>query len=189
MIDFSPVERGEARFNEAIAAVTGADLAALTHEMIDEMLRRIDSATDSAVTLLPVDPKANDAFAVDASEVGLAWTLGHVIVHCTASAEESAALAAEQARGVVPKGRSRYEVPWETITTIAQCRARLEESRRMRIASLQMWPDQPHLAVVKEAWPGFEEVNAIGRFLLGLWHDSQHLGQISEIVRQAGDGE
>ena len=53
---------------------------------------------------------------------------------------------ADLARGVAFHGRSRSEVPWETVTTIAQCRARLEESRRMRLASLDMWPDQPYLA-------------------------------------------
>lgn len=48
-------------------------------------------------------------------DVHLAWNLGHVIVHTMASAEESAALAAELARGVEYHGRSRYEVPWETV--------------------------------------------------------------------------
>jgi hypothetical protein len=45
-------------------------------------------------------------------ELALPWTLGHVIVHITASAEESAFLAAELARGVHRRtGRSRFEVP------------------------------------------------------------------------------
>jgi hypothetical protein len=106
-------------------------------------------------------------------------------VHTTASAEESAALAAELARGVEFHGRSRYETPWETVTTIAQCRHRLEESRRMRLMSLEMWPDQPHLDNVYEPWPGASEVNPIGRFVLGLMHDDAHLDQIAKIVRQA----
>jgi hypothetical protein len=108
-----------------------------------------------------------------------------VIVHTTASAEEAAFLAAEMARGVQPHGRSRYETPWEMVTTIAQCRQRLQESRRMRLASLEMWPDEPHLENVYEAWPGGPPVNVLGRFVLGLRHDSDHLDHIAKIVHQA----
>ena len=68
-----------------------------------------------------------------------------MIVHTTASSEEAAFIAAELARGVEFHGRSRSEVPWETVTTIEQCRHRLEESRRMRLATLQIWPDEPDL--------------------------------------------
>jgi hypothetical protein len=58
-------------------------------------------------------------------------TLAHVIVHTTASAEESRLSGGRDARGVPNHGRSRYEVPWQSVTTIDQCRHRLEESRRM----------------------------------------------------------
>ena len=104
-------------------------------------------------------------------------------MHVTASAEESGALAAELARGVEYHGRSRYEVPWRQMTRIAQCRARLEESRRMRLASLGMWPDEPDLKNTSRSHAG--EVNAVGRFVLGLKHDADHLAQIAEVVRQA----
>ena len=107
-----------------------------------------------------------------------------MVVHVTASSEESAALATELARGVENHGRSRSEIPWETVSTLAQCRQRLEESRRMRHASLDMWPDAPYLDNRYEPWPGMS-LNATGRFALGLGHDADHLGQIGEIVRQA----
>jgi hypothetical protein len=55
----------------------------------------------------------------------------------------------------------------------------------MRLASLDLWPDEPHLDNICEAWPTGPQVNAIGRFVLGLAHDSDHTGQIAEIVRQA----
>jgi hypothetical protein len=106
-------------------------------------------------------------------------------VHITASAEEAAALAAELARGVEYHGRSRYEVPWEEMRTIGGCRQRLEESRRMRLGSLAMWPEEAHLENEYEAWSDGPMVNAMGRFVLGLMHDESHLGQIEEIVRQA----
>ena len=73
----------------------------------------------TSVTFQPVDPVANDTFAADPADVKLAWTLGHVIVHATASSEESAFLAAEMARGVANHGRSRSETAWETVTTIS----------------------------------------------------------------------
>ena len=70
--------------------------------------------------------------------------------------------------------------------TIEQVIHRLEESRRMRLAFLDAWPDEPHL---DNLWRKREDhygaLNAVGRTLLGLKHDSDHLGQISDIMQQA----
>ncbi len=170
--------------DELIADLTVDDLADLTHEMIDAVQGLIATCVDADVVFEPTDPEAYDRHAVP-EEIYMPWTLGHVIVHITASAEEAAALAAEMARGVPNHGRSRYEVPWRSVTAIAQCRQRLEESRRMRLASLGMWPDFPHLEITCEPWRGGPPVNAIGRFVLGLMHDADHLDQIADIVRQA----
>lgn len=185
MLDFTPVREKRMTVAELCAGLTIDDLRALTNEMIDAMLALIADCTDEDVVFQPVDPNADDPFAATPEEAGAAWTLAHVIVHTTASAEESAFLAAEMARGVPNHGRSRYEVPWQSVATIEQCRHRLEESRRMRLASLEMWPDQPHFDVCYTPWRGAGEVNCIGRFVLGLFHDDDHLGQIAEIVRQA----
>ncbi|UCC64719.1 MAG: DinB family protein [Anaerolineae bacterium] len=185
MLDFQAVRDEKIAFAELVADLTIDDLRDLTDEMVDTMLDLIAGCADADVVFRPADPDAYDPYAQRKEDVKLAWRLGHVIVHTTASAEESAALAAEMARGVENHGRSRYETPWETITTVVQCRQRLEESRRMRLASLAMWPDAPHLEVVYEAWSGAPQVNAIGRFVLGLMHDDAHLGQIANIVRQA----
>jgi hypothetical protein len=146
----------------------------------------IAACTDADVTFQPIDPRANDKYAATEAEVHLAWTLGHVIVHVTASAEESAFLAAELARGVTFHGRSRSEVPWTSVAAIAQCRDRLEESRRMRLASLEMWPTPPRLDNRYEV-PGWSTgpINGVTRFMLGLSHDNAHLEQIKEIVRQS----
>jgi hypothetical protein len=150
------------------------------------ILGQIADCVDADVTFLPSDPDADDPFAVSEDEVRLAWTLGHVIVHITASSEESAAIASELARGVPFRGgRSRWEVPWRNVTTIAQCRQRLEESRRMRLASLEMWPEQPDLENWYQPSAEYEPRNAIIRFVLGLQHDESHLDHISKIVRQA----
>jgi hypothetical protein len=185
MLNFNAVRDKEITFAELIADLTHNDLRDLTNEMIDTILDMITDCVDADVFFEPLDPDAHDSFAARPEDVDLAWNLGHVIVHITASSEESAALAAELARGVVFHGRSRYEIPWETMRTITSCHRRLEESRRMRLASLEMWPDEPHLDNSYTPWPGAPKVNAIGQFVLGLMHDDSHIEQIAEIVRQA----
>lgn len=185
MLDLEPLRRGEKALKELSEGVRVADLRRWTNELVERVLAGIAGCEDPDVVFVPSDPEAHDPVAATQEEVAMAWTLGHVIVHITASAEESACLAAELARGVPFHGRSRREVPWQTVTTLAGCRQRLEESRRMRLASLDMWPDHPHLDNVYIPWEQIGEVNAVGRFLLGLKHDQDHLGQIEEIVRQA----
>lgn len=184
MIDWTPWRDGDITFAEFQARFTQDDLRRETNAMVDHMLALIADCTDADVVFVPVDEEADDPYAEDEADTNLAWTLGHVVVHTTASAEEAAFLAAELARGVENKGRSRYEIPWETVTTIAQCRERLEESRRMRLASLDMWPSPPHLETTYES-KRLGSVDPIGRFLLGLGHDTSHVDQIAEIVRQA----
>lgn len=185
MLDFTRVLNKEQTLAELTAGMTASDLADLTNEMIDTILSLIEGCTDEDVVFEPEDPEAYDAAAADGSETAMPWTLGHVIVHTTASAEESAFLAAEMARGVERHGRSRYETPWETVTTIRQCRERLEESRRMRLGSLAMWPDAPHLEVAREYSWVEGPVDAPVRFVMGLWHEADHLGQVADIVNQA----
>ena len=185
MLNFQAVRKGEITFAELVAGLTVDDLRDLTNELADTMLGMIAGCVDADVVLEPLDPEADDPFAATPEEVQMAWTLGHVIVHTTASAEESAAVAAELARGVEYRGRSRYEAPWQEMRTIAGCRQRLEESRRMGLASLGMWPAEPHLDNGYEIWADRPKVNAIGRYVLGLMHAEDHWGQIEEIVRQA----
>jgi hypothetical protein len=185
LLDFKAVREGKITLEKLVADLSKEDLQDLTNEMADEVLGLIVECDDEDVTFEPVDPKAHDPYAVREEEIKLAWNLGHVIVHITASSEESAALAAEMARGVEFHGRSRYEIPWQEMTTVMKCGQRLEESRRMRLASLEMWPDEPHLEYTYQAWTDGPEVNAVGRFVLGLMHAESHFGQIMDIIRQA----
>lgn len=165
--------------------LTENDLRRLTNALIDDVLQMLRQCEDGDVTFDPIDPEAHDSFAATEDEVGIAWTLGHVIVHMTASSEESAALAAELARGVEYHGRSRSEVPWQTMKTVAQCRARLEESRRMRLASLDMWPDHPHLTNTYAPREGANPIGPVARFLGGLRHGASHLDQLRDVIAQA----
>ena len=172
------------QFSELARGLTKTDLRNLTNEMIDTMLSIVADATDEDVVFVPQDPEADDPFGIP-EEKNLVWTLGHVAVHTTASSEESAALTLTLARGLTPDGRSRYEVPWRSVHTIDQVRHRFEESRRMRLAMLEAWPDEPHLEVTYATSPRFGAYNAISRFIMGLYHDDDHLGQLREIMRQA----
>jgi hypothetical protein len=185
MLDFDLIRTKKMTLNELVANLGVDDLRKLTIEMVDRMLAMIASCSDVDVVFTPLDPCANDPHAVHPEDVNLAWNLGHVIVHTTASSEEAAAVAAELARGVAYHGRSRSEIPWQEVTSIGMCRQRLEESCRMRLASLDIWPDKPYLDNLVELWGGMAPANAIGRFVTGLIHDDSHLGQIAENVRQA----
>jgi hypothetical protein len=184
LLDFGPLDRKETTLQQLVATFSTTELAAATNALYDLLESLLAACADADVVFQPVDAAANDPYAAADSERGLAWTLGHVIVHLTASCEESAFLAAEMARGIPNHGRSRWETPWESVTTVAQCRQRLAESRRMLLASLQIWPDQPQLAA-EAPWPGAAPVDARGRFALGLWHADSHLAQLRDILAQA----
>jgi uncharacterized damage-inducible protein DinB len=188
MLDFGPVYRKEMTYHQLGGGLRPPELRGLTNEIVDVMLGLIAGCEDADVTFVPVDPAPHDEFAATSQEIGLVWTLAHVLVHVTATAEDACFVAAELARGVPFHGRSRYEVPWQSITTLEQCRHRLEESRRMRLASLDIWPDEPHLDNSYRVDNFPEPLNPPVRILWALEHEYGHLGQIEEIVRQAGRG-
>ncbi len=185
MLDFAAVRRGEKTMADLAAGLTIDDLRDLTNEMVDHQLGQIAGCTDADVVFTPSDPGASDPYAADEADRNISWNLGHLIVHVTASSEEGAFIAAEMARGIEPHGRSRSEIAWESVTTIAQCHHRLEESRRMRLAMLDVWPDEPYLDLTTQQNPNSPALNAVGRFLRGLSHDASHLDQIDDVVGQA----
>jgi hypothetical protein len=178
LFDFAPYRSGTKQYADLQLSQT--DLQRYTNASIDHIHDIIADATDFDVTFMPEDPIAKDIVTGDT----LPWTLGHVIVHTTASAEEGAALALNLARGVPIEGRSRYETYWETVKTIAQVIERLEESRRMRLAMLNAWPNPPHLEVTYEH-RRLGTMNAYVRFMYGLLHEDSHYDQLREILRQS----
>ncbi len=185
VIDFGPLRRREVSIQDLAAGQTQDDLARLTREMCTLQLASIEGAVDDDVVMVPDDPEANDTFAARPEDVRLSWTLGHVVVHTTASSEESAALALVLARGLPVVGRSRYEVPWEEARTVSFIRHRIEESLRMRLEMLAAWPDEPHLENFYAPYQDRPPMNALGRFLGGLAHDDSHLEQMRKIMVQA----
>ena len=184
MLDFQLVREKKVTLQDLVKSSTKDDLRGELNEMYNNIEHRIVNATDANVVFQPVDPNANDPFAKE-GEAELAWTLGHVIVHLTASMEEAASISQELARGVEFHGRSRWEVPFREVKAIAFCRARLAESRRMCLAALDMWPNPPHMDNTYVAAPGAQLHTPVSRFASGLKHASDHLEQISEIMRQA----
>jgi hypothetical protein len=175
-----PMARAIAEWNP-----TPDELDRLTIASIDRFLALLAHATDADVTFVPDDPHALDGAAADPADRHLAWSVAHNIAHATASGEEYAAVAAELARGVEFHGRPRFETPWQTFTTVEACRQRLEESRRMRRASLLMWPHRPDLDRGYTPWERSGWVNAQGIFTWGLAHDQSHHVQVEQILRQA----
>lgn len=185
-IDFGRVRARQTTLAAVVGHLTVDDLADATEFSVARMEEVLAEATDADVTFVPEDPGADDPAAEDPADRDLAWNLGHLIVHVTASAEESAALAAELARGVPFHGRSRWEVPWQSVTTIEQARRRLDESRRMRLASLQMWPDTPPADYDPDGVP--TRTQAKERFARGLSHEDSHIEQIQDVLKQAKAG-
>ncbi len=190
LVDFSAVDNDRMKIADLQTQYTHHDLIVATNASIDYTLALIAQADDAAVQFQPVDPHAHDKAAATAAETNIAWTLGHVVVHMTASGEETAAIGATLARGVLVSWRNRYEVPWQHMRTVDDLVQRLEESRRIRLAYLNAWPDNPHLDVTFDKLERYTgRLNAVGYTLFGLRHDDDHFGQMAEIMRQATEAQ
>jgi len=190
MIDFSPMRDGRLTFIECAEQenITPADLKKYSDESIDFLLSLTDGLDDADITFEPEDPEADDPYAVEGEE-NIGWTFGHLIAHVTASSEEGAAFSSLLARGIAAAERPRYETPWREVATVAQVRQRLEESRRMRHAYLETWPDVPFLDVhriISERFVArFGNMNAPAAFLFALSHEVGHYDQIKDVREQA----
>jgi hypothetical protein len=189
IIDFTPLKKG-GKVLDLAAQYSLTEMRAASEESLAIIHDIIADLDDAAVTFDPEDPEANDPHAVPGEE-HIGWNLAHLIAHVTASTEEWAAYSSILARGITYPAdpRLRYETPWREITTRAQCIQRLEESRRIRNAYLDTWPDKPHLDVYRELSPRFVarlgEFNAPACFLFGLSHEFGHHDQMREVRRQA----
>lgn len=193
-IDFSPVQNGEIKLIDFASRYTVAELKAATNASLDWITNVIKDMSDADITFNPVDPEANDPYAV-AGEENIGWSLAHLVVHATASSEEWARYSAILAAGIPypAEPRLRYETNWHTVTTQAQCIQRLEESRRIRLALLDAWPNTPDLETKRAMSERFiervGEVNAPAAFLFGLRHEYGHYDQFTEVARQVAEAQ
>lgn len=174
-IDFPAIIERRKSLPEQTTGVTYADLRTMAGEFYDQLDAHAAGLTDEQIRFVTEDPAQSE-------EPG--WNFAHVILHVTASAEEGMALGSTLARGAEVTGRSRYEPDWETITTAAQVRQRLAESRRQVFAFLYTWPDEPHLDNTYEH-DFFGPMTAIAHGAIGLIHGKGQMAQVEEIARQA----
>jgi hypothetical protein len=192
MIDFSPVRNKEKKYIDLWrdTNISIDDLRAVTNESIDFMLNLVADLDDNDIVYEPRDETADDPYAV-AGEEHIGWTIGHLIAHVTASSEEGAAFSSLLARGIEGvEHRPRYETPWRDVDSKAKVVQRLEESRRIRLAYLDTWPDAPHYENYRtlssdRAREALGNVNAPAAFLMGLSHETGHYDQIVAVKQQA----
>lgn len=192
MVDFSPVKNKEKKYIDLWHDdnLTIQDLRDATTRSIAHILSLISSLDDAGIAHEPQDDNANDPYAVEGEE-NIGWTVGHLVAHVTASSEESAAFASMLARGVEGlEHRPRYETPWREVDTKAKAIQRLEESRRIRLAYLDTFPDEPHYnnlrtGLSERAQNAWGDLNAPAEFLRGLSHEVGHYSQIEDAVQQA----
>lgn len=194
MVNLEPVLSKEKKYIDVWRDdnVTIQDLRDATNESIDTILGFISDLDDAGIAHEPEDENAKDPYAVEGEEE-IGWTVGHLVAHVTASSEEGAAFSSVLARGVEGvEHRPRYETPWRDMNTKAKAIQRLEESRRIRLAYLETWPDEPdydnlRVGLSERAQAYFGDLNAPATFLMGLGHEIGHYEQIKDAVQQALD--
>ena len=177
-LDFKLIATGQVTIQQLASGKTQSDFLQLTTDVfatIDDIVAEI---TDDDVNFVPEDKEAREG-----DECG--WTLSHIIAHLTATLEERAAFSSLLARGIAIEARLHSEVPWESIKTVQQLRARLNESQRITKAYLQAWPDEPRLDVEMTLVPRFGPMNAISSYMLGIVHAQVHFEQMRDVVRQS----
>lgn len=184
LIDFQPVMRREMPIEDLAARYTNADLGEALRAYVAFTRGVMSTVTDAEATFVPPDPDANDPYAASEAEQHVGWSLVHLVVHVTASAEEAAAFSSLLARGIAIGGRLRSETPWESVTTVAGALARLDESERMCLGYLAAWPDRPDLATVRILPEGskWRPPNAPTQFLSGLLHWNNHVQQFERVA-------
>ncbi len=188
MIDFTPVVDKQLKMLEYCQNFTRGQVRESLNESVDNLLSFLEGANDADVVFLPYDSEADDPYAAD-DQKNVGWSVAHIILHATASTEEYASVGSVLGRGIEFEGRLRYEPDWQTVTTVAELKQRLEESRKMRLAYFDALPDTPNEDVYRKI--GERYIEQFGQtswkvsYLLGLMHEVGHYEQIKEAKRQA----
>ncbi len=187
LIDFQPVFDRTQTLGELAAGYGRADLGAALDRYVDFTREVINGVTDAQAAWIPVDQAADDPHAASEADRHAGWSLIHLVMHVTASAEEAAAFSSILARGIAISGRLRSERDWQQVTGCRETVGRLEECRRICHGYLSAWPDSPDLATVRimpdtMAWM---KPNAAVSFLAGLLHWQRHVEQLRRVADEA----
>src|SRR5258708_31685287 len=144
LINFQPVYNKEKTLGDLASQYSNADLHAALNSYVDFTIQIINSVSDEQALYIPFDPGANDPYATTEAERHVGWSLVHLVMHVTASAEEAAAFSSILARGIAIGGRLRSERDWRYVATCAEAVARLEECRRICLAYPGTWADHAY---------------------------------------------
>lgn len=189
MIDYTPLYRKEIQYKDLAAGLSRHDLKVEVHRLYDAVKQILLQCEDADIAFVPHDPHADDPYAEKEEHQHIGWTIGHLVAHITASNEESFVFSALLAQGIEQTGRIRTEADWTAIDTVGKAIQRLEESRRIILAYLEAWPDNPKLNTLRpmseRAAAYFGDLNAIGSALTGLAHHNEHIPQIQEVFQQS----
>ncbi len=165
--DFNPLNTYQTAMFDFGQSYSLDDLRAMTQEFVEYLLRLLSEATEEIICFVPDDP--------DAEQFSLPLILptfgGRGTSPITSFTPPHPLMSMQPSR--------------QRVTTIEQCRQRLRESLRLRLASLEMWLDTPNLKVGYTPWRELGWVNAKGIFLWGLAHDELHIKQTAKILKQA----
>ena len=93
VLNFDAFRSGQASYADTVRDVTHTDLYQATNDFFDTVESIISDVTDMGTTFVPHDPDLKDPNEE-------AYTLGHVIVHLTATLEESSSIGSVLARGI-----------------------------------------------------------------------------------------
>lgn len=189
-IDFSSVREDRTRILAFSQQFTLADVRQLIVDFVTRTRAIIEGVTDAQLFYEPTDATAHDGAASNESEVAIGWSLAHLLLHVTASAEEGAAFASLLGRGVVlPEGaRARWEPDWKAVKTRAEILTRLDECQKICLAYLDAMPFTPQLdtyRIYSGKWAEGMQVNVIGSGLFGLMHWDEHFAQFEWVAAQA----
>lgn len=186
LINFEPVYKKEMTLGDLAAQFDNARLREALNNYVDFTIQIVNSLSDEQAIYIPSDPTADDPYAASEVERHIGWSLVHLVMHVTASAEEAAAFSSILARGVSIGGRLRYEQDWRYVTTCTEAVARLEECRRICLSYLATWPDQPHLDTIRvmPEHMSWMKPNAPISFLAGLMHWNAHVEQLQKAAEQ-----
>src|SRR5258706_1984114 len=187
LINFQSVFNKEITFSDLAEQYSNADLREALNSYVDFTVQIFNDISDEQALYVPNDPHADDPYAVSEEDHHVGWNLVHLVMHVTASAEEAASFSSILARGIEIGGRLRTERDWRRVTTCADTVARLEECRRICLAYLGTWPDQPDLDTrrIMPEHISWMKPNAPTQFLAGLLHWHAHVEQFQKVAEQA----